>query len=388
MDKRLKIAMVIDTYFPMIDGVVMVVDNYAKRLQKYADVTVFCPMVDKSFKDNQNYSVVRCRSFKPFFLDYVAPTPMLDRGFMKRLKDEQFDIIHIHSPFTIGMAAVSIATRKKIPVVATLHSQYKQDLKKFIKLEFLTNLVLANQMKVFNKCNECWAVNEGMRRLYVDEYGLKTKNKVKNNASDLVPFKNKALAKQEIRQKYGVLNNEKLFLFVGRINFIKNIPFIVKALASLKQRQFAFKMLFVGSGSDTEALKRLIHQHGLDDSIIIVGEIRNREELKKIYSASDLFLFPSLYDANSLVQIEAASQGLPTLFIKEAKTASSCKEDHNAFMSENDCIKYAQKIIEIFQKPDLYQKVSENAQAELFTTWDDSINELIKDYERIIKEQQ
>ena len=41
MDKRLKIAMVIDTYFPMIDGVVMVVDNYAKRLQKYADVTVF-----------------------------------------------------------------------------------------------------------------------------------------------------------------------------------------------------------------------------------------------------------------------------------------------------------------------------------------------------------
>ena len=42
MGKRLKIAMVIDTYFPMIDGVVMVVDNYAKRLQKYADVKFTC----------------------------------------------------------------------------------------------------------------------------------------------------------------------------------------------------------------------------------------------------------------------------------------------------------------------------------------------------------
>ena len=41
MKNRLKIALFIDTYFPMIDGVVMVVDNYAKRLQEYADVTVF-----------------------------------------------------------------------------------------------------------------------------------------------------------------------------------------------------------------------------------------------------------------------------------------------------------------------------------------------------------
>ena len=46
-EKRLKVALCIDTYFPMIDGVVMVVDNYAKRLAEFADVTVFCPAIDK-----------------------------------------------------------------------------------------------------------------------------------------------------------------------------------------------------------------------------------------------------------------------------------------------------------------------------------------------------
>ena len=99
MKERLKIALFIDTYFPMIDGVVMVVDNYAKRLQKYADVTVFCPTVDKNFKDNHSYKVVRCKSFKPFFLDYVAPLPRLDRKFKKYIKNSHFDIVHIHSPF-------------------------------------------------------------------------------------------------------------------------------------------------------------------------------------------------------------------------------------------------------------------------------------------------
>lgn len=387
MGKRLKIAMAIDTYFPMIDGVAMVVDNYAKRLQKYADVTVFCPIVDKHFKDEYNYKVIRCKSFKPFFLDYVAPVPMLDKKFIKYLKKEQFDIVHIHSPFTIGSMAVNIAKQKNIPVVATLHSQYKQDLKKYIKLNWLTDLVLANQMKVFNKCDECWAVNEGMRLLYVDEYGLKAKNKVKNNASDLLPVKDKALARQEIRQKFGVLDNEKLFLFVGRINFIKNIPFIIKALSYLQEQHFAFKMIFVGSGADIVALHKLIQEHHLEDAVFLAGEVQDRKELEKLYSASDLFLFPSLYDANSLVQIVAASQALSTLFIREAKTASSCIEDQNAFMSDNDYVKYAQKIIGIFESQNLYQKVSINAQNELYVTWDDSIKALIADYERIIEEQ-
>ncbi len=386
MFKRLKIAMFIDTYFPMIDGVSMVVDNYAKRLQNWADVTVFCPIVDKNFKDEYNYKVVRCKSFKPFFLDYVAPTPNLDKKFKKYLKAEQFDIVHIHSPFAVSSMGVNYAKRKNIPVVATLHSQYKKDIKLNVKLNFLTNIVLAKLMKTFNKCDECWAVNEGIRLLYVNEYGLKVKNSVKNNASDFLPVQDKALARQEIRQKFAILDSEKLFLFVGRINFIKNIPFIINALAYLKQQNFEFKMIFVGTGSDLNNLKKLIKDNNLENNVILLGEVRDRHELEKLYSASDLFLFPSLYDANSLVQIEAASQGLPTLFIREAKTASSCVEDQNAFMSDNDHAEYAKKIISIFNNPELYQKVSMNAQKELYLTWDDSIKLLLEDYQRIIEE--
>lgn len=386
MNKRLKIAMCIDTYFPMIDGVAMVVDNYAKRLQEYADVTVFCPVVDKHFRDEYNYKVVRCRSLKPFFLDYVAPMPRFDRRFIKRLKNEGFDLVHIHSPFAISSMGVRVAKRKNIPVVATLHSQYKQDLKKNVKLNWLADTVLASLMKTFNRCDECWAVNEGIRRLYVDEYGLRAKNKVKNNASDFLPIDDRASARREIRQEFGASDDQKLFLFVGRINFIKNIPFIIKALTCLKQQDFAFKMVFVGNGADTDALRKLIRENHLEDAVVLAGEIRDRHKLEKIYSASDLFLFPSLYDANSLVQIEAASQALPTLFIRGAKTASSCVEDQNAFMSDNDPEKYAQKILRIFEDPDLYQTVSTNAQKELYITWDDSVKALMGDYERIIEE--
>lgn len=386
MKKRLKIALCIDTYFPMIDGVVMVVHNYAKRLQQYADVTVFCPTVDKRHMDEYNYKAVRCKSFKPSFLDYVAPVPQIDRRFIKQLQDDAFDIIHIHSPFSIGALAVGVAKHNRIPVVATLHSQYKRDLQKVLKLDRLAQVVLGVFMRSFNRCNECWAVNEGIRRLFVDEYGLRTANKVKPNACDLVPVADREAARREIRDQFSVAEDEKLFLFVGRINFLKNIPFIIEALACLKRQGFAFKMVFVGSGSDTPALYRLIEKHGLEDSVVVAGEIRDRREMERVYAASDLFLFPSLYDANSLVQIEAASQAVPTLFIREAKTASSCIEDQNAFMCGNDPVEYAQKIMSIFADAELYERVSRNAQNELYVTWDDSIADLLEDYERVIEE--
>ena len=43
MDKKITIGLFIDTFFPMIDGVTMVVDNYAKRLSEYANIIVFAP---------------------------------------------------------------------------------------------------------------------------------------------------------------------------------------------------------------------------------------------------------------------------------------------------------------------------------------------------------
>ena len=110
MDK-LKIGLFIDTFFPMIDGVVMVVDNYARRLCKFANVTVFAPAIpNKNFDDSSlPYKVVRAKSFPLFFIDYSLPLPDLDNNFKEELKNNKLDIVHIHSPFTIGKVGIKYA---------------------------------------------------------------------------------------------------------------------------------------------------------------------------------------------------------------------------------------------------------------------------------------
>lgn len=382
--EKLKIGLFIDTFFPMVDGVVMVVDNYARRLNEFAEVTVFAPYGrDKSFDDSTlPYKVVRCKMLKLTAMDYDLPIPAFDYDFKKELSDAKLDIVHIHSPFSIGREGVAYAKRKKIPIVATMHSQFKQDFYTATKSKVLTNSLLSNVMRVFNACTECWAVNSEVANIFYD-YGAKTKPKVQNNGTDIALVNDEA-AIQSLKQKHGILPHEKVFLFVGRINKIKNIFFTVEALKLLHNKGFAFKMLFVGTGQDEEELRDYVSSLGLSKCVIQVGKVTERAIMTQYYNMADMFLFPSLYDASSLVQIEAASQKTPTLFLRGSATSATATEDVNGFMSENSPEAYADKITQIFADPTYYNTVSEGAYRDLYVSWDKAVQKAYQDYLRII----
>ena len=165
-------------------------------------------------------------------------------------------------------------------------------------------------MSIFNGCDECWTVNEAVRQLYIHDYALTAPCKVKQNATDHLPVVDRQAAAAEVNAKYGLDADDTVLLFTGRINFIKNIDFIVRSLRIVKDKGIRFKMLFVGQGQDEDKLKALITECGLDEDVVLCGLVKEKEMLEKIYSRAKLFLFPSLYDANSLVQIRRC-QRLP-----------------------------------------------------------------------------
>lgn len=384
MEKKLKVGLFIDTFFPMIDGVIMVVDNYARRLSSTCDVVVFAPVGRSKFDDNSlPYKVIRCkRKFPLLFLDYDLPLPKQDKSFLKAIENEHLDIVHIHSPFSIGKIGVEYAKKHNIPVVATMHSQFKQDFKKATKSNLLTKIMLKAVMKVFNYCDECWAVNDQIARIFL-EYGSKSLPKTQNNGTEMLPYENKAEI-EKTRHSLKIENNKKILLFIGRLTSLKNIFFIVDSLRILKDKNFSFHMIFVGTGQDEKKLEQEIERLDLKTEITLTGKISDRKEIAKYYKIADLFLFPSLYDASSLVQIEAASQKTPTLFLKGAATAATVTEDINGYVSEFSPEAYAEKIINIFKNAEHHKFVSENAFNQLYITWDAAVKKALNDYKNII----
>ena len=378
-----KIGLFIDTWYPMVDGVIKVVDNYARRLVSYCEVVVFCPETrgfNREDDEKLPYKVVRCHSLPIIGYDYDLPAPALDPLFEAQVLRSGIDMVHIHSPFAVGLAGVLYAKLHKLPVVATLHSQYKQDFEKSLHTDLALRVVMDGIMRVFNACDECWAVNAGIKELYETEYGLTAPCKVRLNATDHKPVEDPEEAAKIVNETYGVPAGATVFLFVGRINFIKNIDFTVRALAKAKEMGLSnFRMLFAGKGQDEGKLAALVKELGLTEEVIMCG-LTDKPMLERLYSRAKLFLFPSLYDANSLVQIEAACQGTPTLFLEGARTAATVKPGVNGYISAPGEENYARAILAILSDKDGYTHVSEAARRDLYLNWDDVVREVYADY--------
>ena len=133
--KRLKIGMFMDSFYPDINGVILVMENLLRCMSEYADVTLVVPKTG-SEKDDKNY---------PFKIIRIDSVPLLKTGYRlgmvdleysrlkRKFKKLDFDIIHIHSPFALGRLGVRVARDKKIPCIATMHTRWEFELKKYLK---------------------------------------------------------------------------------------------------------------------------------------------------------------------------------------------------------------------------------------------------------------
>src|SRR5436190_1082882 len=122
----------------------------------------------------------------------------------------------------------------------------------------------------------------------------------------------------DAREKLGRDQCERIILFVGRIEQIKGIDVLLRALGLLFQRhpemQSDVCLLVVGGALDpgddapeTEKileLRRLVHEHRLESNVSFVGS-RGQEDLALYYAAADLCAVPSLTESFGLVALEA-----------------------------------------------------------------------------------
>ena len=361
-----------DSFYPNVDGVVLVIDNLARSLSKNNDVTLVVPYTS-TFKDDKKYpyEIKRIRSYKIPFSEYrfTEYKNKFSRAY-KYLIEKDFDIIHIHSPFLVGQLGLRISRKLHIPCVCTMHTRYDFEIRKRLDSDIAVKAIMDSIIKVYNDCDAGIAINHKMIDVYKD-YGYKHEPTVIYNGTDLLPLEKKDIHLDVVNKMFNLKSDDVVFLFVGRIIEIKNIFFILDALKLLKEDHIKFKMIYVGDGPDLSKLKHKIKEYNMEEYVILAGKIMDRNLLSNIYLRSTLFLFPSLFDASSLVQIEASVNETPGLFIEGSVTADTVTNNINGFTSKNDVVSYKERIKEILGNKKLLSKVSKNARSMLGRNWDD-----------------
>ena len=374
-----------DNFPPVLDGVALTVQNYAYWLhEKGHDVSVITPYAPGSGQiiKQAPYPVYRFTSIPiPFRPPYRFGLPYFSPIFLQEWRNMRFDLVHAHCPFTTADLARSAAKSQHIPLVATFHSKYRQDFEHNVPNKDVVDMMVKRVIRFYEKADEVWipqaAVEPTLR-----EYGYKGAVTIVENGNDFsTPVEEIEALRNDMREELGLLPNETMLLFVGQHIWEKNIGFILDALALIKDKPFHLYM--VGTGYAVHDIRDKIKELGLSQNVTMLGNIHDRERLKAIDAAADLFLFPSLYDNAPLVVREAAAMHTPSLMLQESTAAEVIQPDINGFLTANDKHAYAARICHLMEHPELLQAAGKKASNTIARSWEDVIDEVILRYRDI-----
>ena len=376
-----------DNFPPILDGVGLTAQNYAYWLHlKGHDVRVITPYAPGADEviEAAPYPINRYLSVPiPFRHPYRYGLPYVDAAFWHNWRKMRFELVHAHCPFTSGNLAYSAAKKQNIPLVATFHSKYRQDFEHNVPNKRVVDWMIKQIIGFFEKAYEVWipqaAVEPTLR-----EYGFKGHVEVVENGNDFsTPSPMVEVLRKEMREELGVTENETMLLFVGQHIWEKNIGFILDSLALIKDKPF--QLFMVGTGYAVHDIKQKIKALGLSHCVTMLGNINDRERLKKIDAAADLFLFPSLYDNAPLVVREAAAMHTPSLMLQDSTAAEVIRSGENGFLTANNTKEYADRIVWLMEHPALLQQVGVKASETIARSWENVIEEVIQRYEDIKK---
>jgi len=143
--------------------------------------------------------------------------------------------------------------------------------------------------------------------------------------------------------------DDKRILFVGRLDKLKGIEFLIESLSYVKNEIPEVKLSIAGNGDFLPHLKKLVFMYGLGDKITFEGHL-GEDAIADMYSKSEIFVFPSLMEGMPMVLLEAMSSGLPVI----AFDIGPCVEaldggKYGVLVKKGDIKDLSQKIIEILK---------------------------------------
>lgn len=375
----MKIAMMTNNYKPYIGGVPISIERLTQALRQQGHrVVVFAPKYKHLGNgQEQEEDVVRYSTLSQhFYSDTVLPNP-LDPVLEETFAREDFDVIHVHHPVLIGKVAAHLSRKYNIPLVYTYHTQYEQYLDYAGPIHWLSrgaekdNLLgrlrsrgsraikqelapwyLSGFMRC---CHTVIAPTEGMRRTFNLQYGY-----TYNCQADVAVLPTGLMSEsyqaapgavREIRQRYG--NGEMpLLVTVSRLGHEKNVPFLLRCMARLKQYLPDFRLMVIGDGPQKEEYMDLCEELDIRQQICFLGSIPN-QEITAHMAASDCFVFASKTETQGIVILEAMAARTPVVALRASGVEDLVEDGVSGYLCPEEEEAFAEQLLRVLQNEPL-----------------------------------
>ncbi|MCE5202857.1 MAG: glycosyltransferase, partial [Actinomycetia bacterium] len=285
----MRIAYISDTYLPETNGIVTAIVRHSTRLaERGHEVLILCPRYSDGDPDGaERITVERYASRTPRSNPetHVA-LPWLP-GMVRRLRRFAPDLVHVHTPLTIGVCGVIAAKRLGIPLVQTYHSWVPGFMQYASPSRLLgidrgprrtreSALAWSLTRALYNRSDVVLAPSRTLCHILSD-HGVRPPVDYQTNGIDRREFPPKS--SWELRRRV---------VHSGRLGFEKNVEVVVEAFARFKETHPGWELHILGEGPASPYITRLISQLGLEGDVRREGFV-SRTYLAESYREADVY---------------------------------------------------------------------------------------------------
>jgi len=356
--RPLSIALFSDSALPVLNGVSVSIDALVGELRSRGhSVHIFTTSFPGHRDDDPN-----THRFLSINTPWTSGYPLAVPPFyplLREFRKHQFDLIHTHTPFTVGFVGLRWAESHEIPIVTTYHTNYDKYAyyMPFTPKRYLRYKIAKHLNFYYNSVRHVMTPSEASRR-WLLRHSVRTPITVIPTG---VPAP-KMIDRPEARAALGLLPEQKLVLYAGRIAREKNIGVLLRAMQAAFQRDPDLLLMVVGDGPAREEYSLLARKLGIGDRVKFVGFVE-RSEVDSFYAAADLFAFSSMTETQGLVVLEAMSYGLPALVVQGGGAGAAVRDGENGYLLRNDPGEFAERLLNVLSDDVLYTKLSDGARA-------------------------
>jgi glycosyltransferase involved in cell wall biosynthesis len=311
------VAAFTDTYLPTVNGVSYTLQTWRERWQRRGGrMDVVYPMAG-GYVPEAGERPVRSLPF-PFYQGFRLGLPRVPDGL------GGVDVVHAHTPFSLGIAGYRYARRRDLPLVASFHTpvdEYADYVALSDRLEPMLEAASRRWERFFfSRADAVLAPSESTRRYLTERLdvhgpGPDTDIGIVPNGVDIERFR--PMDPASLRERYD-LPEEPLVGYTGRHGYEKRLHEIVEACDGT-----GLPLVFAGDGPAREDLEARARVADVD--VRFLGFL-DREELPAFYSALDVFAFPSPVETQGLVALEANACGTPVAGVDSGALVDTVEE--------------------------------------------------------------
>lgn len=382
----MKVLFISDVYFPRVNGVSTSIRTFVAQLQSLGHtVDLIAPEYGLATADEAWIKRMPARSI------YFDPEDKLMKysAVLKRLpelREANYDLIHIHTPFVAHYAGIKLAKLLDIPCVETYHTFFEDYLHHYLPVipkSLAKGLARLISKKQCNALGAMVAPSQPMLDV-LRTYGISTQ-------AEVIPTGLQAHSFAEadgvaFRAKYGIAQNRPMLLYVGRVAFEKNINFLLEMTKVLIVKQSDALLVVTGEGPAEASLRKQAKELKLDDNIKFIGYLDRNTELNACYKSADIFVFSSKSETQGLVLLEAMAQATPVVSIAELGTKSLLIEGEGVLISSENTTEFADKVDYLLSNEKIRLALGAKAKAYVTKRWTDKAQaeRLVLFYQKLI----